>query len=184
MGQLKAEPTAISGLWYVETDVIKDPEREGCEFVEQFRTDQLRNAGVPLDHPPVQFNKATSLPGTLRGIHVAPWYKFVFTLTGLAHAVICDPRPDSATFGRYVSFQLSGGNALFVSAGLGNSYQAVGQESVTYCYLVDQLWSAGKEWGIAWDDRMLGIEWPVTDNRLQLSSKDQNNPSLFEAVKR
>ena len=64
--------------------------------------------------------------------------------------------------------------------GLANSFQAV-SELVIYTYLTSAHWQAGLHYpAVAWDDPELGVAWPITDDRLKLSAKDTQNPSLAD----
>ena len=47
-------------------------------------------------------------------------------------------------------------------------------------YMVDRYHTGGDEFGVAWDDPDLGIEWPGTDPIL--SDRDQTNPSLASVL--
>lgn len=171
----------MAGLWVIELDQIKDKQRVGGSFTELFRLDALTRAGLP-ELGTVQVNRSISTFGTLRGIHVAPWHKYVFVGPGQVMAVIVDPRPDSETFGLYLQFALNERFALFVSAGLGNSYQVNGhrEREVYYYYLVNETYRPRAEFGIAFDDPDLAIPWSMDD--LQISEKDRHNPTLRAAV--
>jgi dTDP-4-dehydrorhamnose 3,5-epimerase len=46
---------------------------------------------------------------------------------------------------------------------------------------VDRYFDGSDEWGIAWNDPELGIDWPATDP--VLSERDRNNPGLAEALR-
>ena len=99
---------------------------------------------------------------------------------GRVFAAIADLRPDSATAGTVWTGTLDRANALFVSPGLGNAFQAVSEVAV-YAYLVDRHWSPDADYpSVAWDDPDLAVPWPITDERLALSDKDRSNPSLKE----
>jgi dTDP-4-dehydrorhamnose 3,5-epimerase len=50
-----------------------------------------------------------------------------------------------------------------------------------YAYLVDAHWSPDATYPyVAWDDPDLAVAWPITDERLSLSTKDRTNPTLRE----
>jgi dTDP-4-dehydrorhamnose 3,5-epimerase len=46
---------------------------------------------------------------------------------------------------------------------------------------VDRYFDGTDEWGIAWDDPELGIDWPAADP--VISERDRSNPSLAEALR-
>jgi dTDP-4-dehydrorhamnose 3,5-epimerase len=172
-------PAPIAGLFVLELDVRADPERPGGSFREVFHAGALREAGLPAFEP-VQWNISESTEGTLRGFHGEPWNKLVHVAAGRAFAAIADLRHDSATAGQVWTGELDRTKALFVSAGLGNAFQATSGVAV-YAYLVDQHWSPGATYpAVAWDDPDLAVAWPISDERLALSAKDRTNPTLRE----
>lgn len=128
----------------------------------------------------VQANHARSTKGTLRGIHIAPWNKLIYVPRGKVQSVIVDLRKDSPTFGKYESFIIGDDNrtSIFVPAGCGNSYLVLSDEA-EYTYLTDQEWKPNAEYGIAWNDQTLAVQWDLTEN-LTLSERDKNNPTFKE----
>lgn len=173
--------TGIGGLLYVEFKVNIDPEREGCSFTETFRLGEIAVvAGIDIDGP-VQGNRAVSTAGTTRGFHIAPWWKYVWVEVGEAFAAIGDPRPDSPTVGKVETFRLDGTNALFVSSGLANAYQAQ-EDGTRYLYQVSEYWSPGQETGIRYNDPTFAADWPITDDRLQTKEADRISPTLQEVL--
>jgi dTDP-4-dehydrorhamnose 3,5-epimerase len=176
---LAVEPTEIDGLWVIELDVHRDPERAGASFREGFQAEKMTALGLPEFHP-VQFNVSESPLGTLRGFHAEPWEKFIHVVSGTAFAAIADIRPDSPTFKKVWTGELGQHNAIFLTRGLGNSFQAV-SELVIYTYLTNAHWEPGLKYrAVRYDDPELGVAWPITDERLKLSVKDTQNPSLAD----
>ena len=176
---MRITPGPIAGLFLIDLDVRSDSERPGASFREVYDDETLRAAGGPTFRP-LQWNISESAEGTLRGFHAEPWNKLVHVAAGRVFAAIADLRPDSATAGTVWTGTLDRANALFVSAGLGNAFQAVSEVAV-YAYLVDRHWSPDADYpSVAWDDPDLAVPWPITDERLALSDKDRSNPSLQE----
>jgi dTDP-4-dehydrorhamnose 3,5-epimerase len=68
---------------------------------------------------------------------------------------------------------------LFIPPGVAHGFLAV--TDLTLGYLVDRYFDGSDEWGIAWNDPELGIDWPATDP--VLSERDRNNPRLAEALR-
>lgn len=170
------QKTNIEGLLVVEGGKTFEDDRGF--FREPFRRNEFEEAlGKPWVH--VQENHAFSKKDVLRGIHVAPWDKFIYCPYGEVLSVVVDVRCDSPTFKQVFKMQIGFSNKvkLFIPAGLGNSYLIISDEAV-YEYQVNQYYSAGMEQGIAWNDSELGIDWPVPEPLL--SEKDRNNLSLKE----
>lgn len=168
------QKTNIEGLLVVEGGRTFEDDRGF--FREPFRRNEFEEAlEKPWVH--VQENHAFSKKDVLRGIHIAPWDKFIYVPYGEILSVIIDLRKDSPTFKKVFKMQIGTTNKvkLFIPAGLGNSYLIISEEAV-YEYQVNQYYSAGMEKGVLWNDPELAIEWPV-ENPV-LSEKDQKNPSL------
>jgi len=169
----------IAGLFVIDLEVHPDAERSGGSFREVFHAAAMEQLGLP-SFAPVQWNISESTEGTLRGFHAEPWNKLVHVAAGRVFAAIADLRADSPTAGAVWTGTLDRTRALFVRAGLGNAFQATSDVAV-YAYLVDAHWSAGARYpAVAWDDPDLAVAWPITDDRLSLSTKDQMNPTLRE----
>jgi dTDP-4-dehydrorhamnose 3,5-epimerase len=176
---LAVHETEIEGLWVVDLVVHHDPDRPGATFREAYQAAKLRALGLP-EFQPVQFNVSESPLGTLRGFHAEPWEKFIHVVSGRAFSAIADIRPDSPTYKKVWTGELASHNAIFVTRGLANSFQAV-TELVTYTYLTSEHWQPGLAYrAVAWDDPELAVAWPITDARLKLSAKDVANPTLAE----
>jgi dTDP-4-dehydrorhamnose 3,5-epimerase len=47
-------------------------------------------------------------------------------------------------------------------------------------YKVSGYYSAEHDHGLAWDDAVLGIEWPVAPEAVVLSDKDRHHPRLAD----
>lgn len=168
--------TNIDGLLIIEGGKTFSDDRGF--FREPFRRNEFEEAlGKPWVH--VQENHAFSKKDVLRGIHIAPWDKFIYCPYGEVLSVIVDVRKDSPTFKQVFKMQIGFSNEikLFIPAGLGNSYLIISDEAV-YEYQVNQYYSAGMERGIAWNDPELAIDWGI-ENPI-LSEKDTKNPSFKE----
>jgi dTDP-4-dehydrorhamnose 3,5-epimerase-like enzyme len=179
---LAVNPTAIDGLWVIDLVVNEDPDRPGATFRESYQGEKLHALGLPEFHP-VQCNVSESPLGTLRGFHAEPWEKYIHVVSGTAFSAIADIRPESSTFKKVWTGELGTHNAIFVTHGLANSFQAV-TDMVIYTYLTSAHWRAGLSYpAVAWDDPELAVAWPITDERLKLSAKDTSNPSLADLAR-
>lgn len=149
-------------------------------FKETFRKNELEEA-MREKFEIVQENHSRSQRLTLRGIHAAPWNKFVYCVSGKAQVVIADLRQDSHTFGQYFSLEIGDDNRskIFVPKGCGNSFLVLSNKA-DFMYLTDAYWQNGKEFGVAWDDPDLGVDWKLGGEEPLLSEKDKVNPKLRE----
>lgn len=177
MAALQVIESDVRGLFEIKLVVNSD---ERGSFREVFQAEKLEALGLPALGP-VQWNVAeNNARGTLRGIHAEPWDKYVHMIAGEAFCAIVDVRPDSPTFGEVRTFTLTEDNALFLSRGLGNSYQ-VTSDGGTYAYLVNQHWSPDAKYTlVSYKDPQLAIRWPLDPGPGGVSEKDENHPPLAE----
>ncbi len=178
---LKAEPTDIEGLHKVQFKVIPDNRGSVMEF---YRQSEFEAAGLPSLGERPQVNAPLSFKGTVRGIHAEFAHKLVSVAAGKVYAVIVDLRKDSSTAGKWLGFELERGQGLFVSKGLGNSFQSVSDEPSVYLYYFETEWTPGMP-GVSCNplDPDLAIDWPIPESQgMIISDKDRNNPSFKEVM--
>ncbi len=91
-----------------------------------------------------------------------------------------DLRAGSPTHGRAVTQELDATrpSTLYIPAGVAHGFAAT--EPFSLLYLVDREYAGDDEWGVAWDDPDLGIDWPLSDP--VLSERDRRNPPLREVL--
>jgi dTDP-4-dehydrorhamnose 3,5-epimerase len=174
----KIETTEIKGVLIISRDTFED---DRGFFRETFRLNDLEEA-LQQKFNIVQQNHSRSVKGTLRGIHIAPWNKLVYCVSGSVQEVIVDLRVGSASFGKHISINIGEDQkfAVFIPKGCGNAFQ-VTSDRTDYTYLTDDYWEAGKELAIAWDDPDLKIDWQIKSPKL--SEKDKQNLTLKEYLK-
>lgn len=178
----EAKSTDIDGLYTVSFKVFEDDRGSVMEF---YRQSEFEAAGLPSLGERPQVNAPLTIKGALRGIHAEFAHKLVSVASGSVYAVIVDLRKDSPTAGKWQGFTLQRGQGLFISKGLGNSFQSVSDEPSAYLYYFEQEWRPDMP-GTACNplDPALNIDWPIKDGEgMIISDKDRNNPSLAEALK-
>jgi len=177
MPELSVHATTLAGLFRIDLAVHADPRGS---FRESFQAEKMRALGLPEFHP-VQWNiSVNAKAGTVRGIHAEPWDKYIHCIHGRAFAAIVDMRKDSATFGKHETFTLDQGQALFVPQGMGNSYQAL-EDNTIYGYLVNAHWKPGITYpAVHYADPDLAIAWPLPVSSELVSEKDQQNKNWRE----
>lgn len=181
MTDFSAIETEIKGLYTVQFKIIEDPRGSVMEF---YRQSDFDKAGLPTLGERPQVNAPLTIKGALRGIHAESAHKLVSVASGKVYAVIVDLRKDSETAGKWLGFELERGQGLFVSKGLGNSFQSISEEPSTYLYYFETEWVPGMP-GLACNplDADLAITWPIADNEgMIISDKDRANPSLKEIL--
>jgi len=169
------EETKLAGVFIISRPVFKD---DRGFFRETFRKADLE-VKLGFTFEPVQQNHSRSSKETLRGIHIAPWHKLVTCTNGLVQQVVVDTRPESETFGEFISVALGEDNfkSVFIPAGCGNAFLVL-SDHADYNYLTTEYWSAGKEKEVAWNDETIGIDWQTSSP--VLSEKDAKNPTLLK----
>jgi dTDP-4-dehydrorhamnose 3,5-epimerase len=178
---MRAIPTAIEGVLLLEPRVFGDT--RGF-FFESFNAQVFQTlTGVTL--PFVQDNHSKSGYGVLRGLHfqtAQPQGKLVRVVAGAVFDVAVDIRPDSPTRGQWVGETLSGDNQrqMWVPPGLAHGFLVL-SEHAEFLYKTTDYYAPQYERCIAWDDPMLGIQWPSVDGGPRLSAKDAAGLSLAQA---
>ncbi|NYF97376.1 sugar nucleotide-binding protein [Janibacter cremeus] len=172
------EHTPIPGLLVVRSPVHRD---DRGWFTEAWQREKLTALGVP-DFGPVQHNVAhNAARGSTRGIHAEPWDKLVTVVHGEVFGAWVDLR-EGEGFGRTFTVQLEPGVAVFVPRGVGNSYQALADETI-YSYLVNAHWRPALAYpALALEDPSAAIDWPIPLSQAQVSDKDRANPRLAEVT--
>ena len=175
---MKVTATENPEVLLIEPDVFRDP--RGF-FMETFHARKFRLQGLPELF--VQDNHSRSSRGVLRGLHYQlkhPQGKLVRVVSGEVLDVAVDIRRGSPFFGRWAGAVLSEDNLkqMYIPPGFAHGF-CVLSERADVLYKCTDFYTPGDEYGIAWDDPDLGIEWPALD--YVLSDKDRHYPRLKDS---
>lgn len=176
-------PLGIAGAFEVRNTVHAD---DRGEFAEWFRFDHIESQ-TGYRFPVRQANVSRSARGVVRGIHfceIPPGQaKLVTCMSGRIRDVVVDIRVDSPTFGTWEAIEVTSAqrNAVLLPAGLGHAFVAL-DDDTTVCYLVSDVFTPDKEHGIHPLDPTLAIDYAMPVDQLRLSPKDQEAPSLAQAL--
>ena len=173
-------PSEHPDVLLIEPDVFPD---ERGFFMETFHAEKYSRQGLPSVF--LQDNHSRSVRGVLRGLHYQlehPQGKLVRVVSGEVFDVAVDIRKGSPYFGNWVGVVLSEENQrqVYVPPGFAHGF-CVLSEQADFMYKCTDLYTPGDEYGIAWDDPDIGIDWPQLD--YSLSDKDQRYPLLRDADK-
>jgi dTDP-4-dehydrorhamnose 3,5-epimerase len=136
----------------------------------------------------VQANLSTSSAGVLRGLHyhrrqLDRW----IVASGRAFVALVDVRPVVAGTGPALveTRELAADDTVEIPVGVAHGFLAL--EPLELIYLVTAEFDDSDELGFAWDDRSVGVPWPVpvpgsADGQPILSQRDRTNPSLADLV--
>jgi dTDP-4-dehydrorhamnose 3,5-epimerase len=177
------ENTYINGLVILTPKVFTD--ERGC-FFESYNKKSFNEAGIDKEF--VQDNESHSTRGTLRGLHfqkgASAQGKLVRVIHGNVLDVAVDIRPDSETFGRYISLELSKENKkmLFVPRGFAHGFVCLSEEAILQ-YKCDNFYDKSAESGINFADPQLSIEWPIPLDELTINERDKNFQTLENYIK-
>ena len=173
---MKYIQTDISDVWLVTSVPYED---ERGTFIRAYSTEF---SDQPLNFHLEQVNISTTLmAGSIRGMHLQyPPYaekKIVRCLSGSIFDVAIDMRPDSPTYLKYVSQELSASNnsALVIPEGFAHGFQTLENDSIVH-YTTSQKYSQEHEGGIRYNDPAIDIYWPMEVT--QVSKKDRDWPLL------
>ena len=176
--EVSGATTAIPGLHVFTTTKVED---DRGWFQAKFHRAKLIEHGLPTDFAIVQTSVAFNRRGSTRGFHAEPWSKYVSLIDGRAFAAYVDLRAGE-TFGTAVTVELDSTTAVFVPAGVANSYQCL--EDLHYLYSVDAHWSPDAyetSLFVSLADPDLAVEWPIPLDEALLSERDRSHP-LLESI--
>jgi dTDP-4-dehydrorhamnose 3,5-epimerase len=177
---MKAVPLAIPDVVLIEPQVFGD---ERGFFYESFNRSKFE-AAIGRAANFVQDNHSRSVRNVLRGLHYQvrqPQGKLVRVVHGEVFDVAVDLRRSSPTFGQWVGAHLSAENKkqLWVPEGFGHGFVVL-SESADFLYKTTDYYAPAHERCIAWNDRRIGIEWPIRGTPT-VSAKDAKGLSLQDA---
>ena len=177
--ELKVTKTNIPGLLVFDLPVHGD--NRGW-FKENWQRAKMTELGLPDFHPVQNNISFNASRGVARGIHAEPWDKFISIGSGEIFGAWVDLRPGEG-FGQVFTTRLDPSKAIYVPRGVGNSFQALADNTV-YTYLVNAHWSLEQKKTYTFvnlADPRLGIEWPIPLDQCELSEADKNHPMLAQA---
>lgn len=172
--------TELPGVIEVHPRLHGDARGYLCET---FSAQRYRAGGIegPFVQDNLSFSRAR---GTVRGLHLQlPPHaqgKLVTCLAGRIIDVAVDLRPGSATYGNHVAVELTArrANQLYVPEGFAHGFCTL-EEDCLVTYKMTRPYVPEAERSLAFDDRRLAIDWPVSrDGSAILSARDAQAPGL------
>jgi len=176
------QPLSLKDAFLIEPFVATD-ERGG--FIKDYNVDVFKSNGIEHDLKEVFYT--VSKKGVIRAIHfqrIKQQAKLVRCISGKVYDVIVDLRRDSDTFMQWQGFYLTGENyrQILVPEGFGHGYVVLEDSIVSY--KCAETFYGEYDDGIKWDDKDLGIQWPLNelDCEIILSDKDKNLQSFKQFI--
>lgn len=180
MGKINVETCEIEGLKVITPMVFGD---ERGYFMETYNYNDCKEAGIDLTF--VQDNQSMSKKGVLRGLHFQIHYpqdKLVRVIQGEVFDVAVDLREGSPTFGKWFGVRLSAENKkqFFIPKNFAHGFLVL-SETAEFVYKCTDFYHPNDEGGLAWNDKEIGIDWPIQKGmELTISEKDQKWGSLSQ----
>jgi dTDP-4-dehydrorhamnose 3,5-epimerase len=158
---LRFLPTALAGAYVIEQERHAD---ERGFFARTWCAQEFERNGLEptLAQCSVSFNHRRA---TLRGLHYqAPPFaevKLVRCTRGALYDVAVDLRPDSPTFRRWVSVELTedNGRALYIPRGFAHGFYTL-VDGTEVAYQISTPYRPEAARGLRWDDPFHGVVWP------------------------
>lgn len=181
---MKFTETKLKGCFIIEPKIITD---ERGYFMESFNEQTFQN-GIGEKIHFVQDNQSFSSKGVLRGLHYQcgehAQAKLVRVLQGEVLDVAVDIRPNSETYGQYVSVLLTSEKQtqFFVPRGFAHGFLVL-SDTATFFYKCDNFYNKESEGGIIYNDATINIDWQFSTENLLVSDKDKVQPTIQDARK-
>jgi dTDP-4-dehydrorhamnose 3,5-epimerase len=177
---MKVTPLNVPDVLLIEPQVFGD---DRGFFYESFNQNKFEEA-IKQKINFVQDNHSKSVKGVLRGLHyqLSPKTqdKLVRVIQGEVFDVAVDLRQSSPTFGKWVGEILSADNKkqMWIPEGFAHGFLTL-SDTAEFLYKTTDFYSKDHEEAIQWNDKTIGIDWPLKD--VSLSTKDKSAVSFKEA---
>jgi dTDP-4-dehydrorhamnose 3,5-epimerase len=174
---MRFSPTTIEGVTLIELEPAEDT--RGF-FARTFCEEEADRAGIALRAQQINLSHNRDA-FTLRGMHyqAAPHReaKIVQCVRGRAYDVALDLRPESATYRRWIGFELSPDQprSLFIPEGCAHGFLTL-EADTDLLYLMGTAYVAGAARGVRWNDSAFAIQWPAEPR--VISERDASFPDF------
>lgn len=181
MAGFNFQPLECEGAFLVDNFYVGD-NRGG--FTKYFEKCVYYGGGIDF-----QLNEtfaSVSSKDVVRGLHFQlhyPQAKLVSVLYGRIWDVIVDLRPDSKTYKKWVSAELSADNhrTLYVPRGFAHGFISR-EDGTVMLYQCDGKYHKETDTGIKYDDSDLDIMWPIDESKAIHSQRDLQLQSFAEYI--
>jgi dTDP-4-dehydrorhamnose 3,5-epimerase len=169
---MKFKETEIKGAFLIDPEPLED---ERGFFARTWCRKEFEQYGLNVDW--VQCNISyNTRRGTLRGMHyqIAPYAeaKLVRCTMGAIYDVIIDLRPDSGSYRKWISAELSAENRkmIYIPQGFAHGFQTIVDHTEVF-YQMSAFYAPEYARAVRWNDPQFNIHWPEADRII--SEKDQ-----------
>lgn len=170
--------TRLKGVFVIELEKLQD--QRGF-FALSWSAEEFARHGLNpcLVQCNISFNHQK---GTLRGMHYQrPPYaqaKLVRSTMGAAYDVAVDLRPESPTFRQWTAIELTAESRrmIYIPEGFAHGFQTLTDHTEIF-YGMSGPYAPDYAEGVRWNDPILGIVWPETEE-LVINERDRTYPLL------
>ena len=167
---MKLENLKIKGLKLIKSKIYRD----NRGFLREVYKNKLLNDSFLFDV------MSYSKKNVLRGLHIQTQKsqaKIITVTHGKILDVVVDLRKNSKTFGKYFSIVISTNSefSFYIPKGFAHGFLCLSKEC-TVNYRCSQYRHKKSETTLNWDDKDVGVNWPI--KKPILSTKDKNGKSL------
>lgn len=137
--------------------LVRHEDQRGA-FTETYRQEWFDGPAM------LQGNRSDSAAGVLRGLHFHKRQSdYWLCLKGRLLCCLHDLRASSPTYQATQAVELDGDTTvgLYIPPGVVHGFLAL--EDSTLTYLVDNYYDGSDEFGVRWDDPVIGFDWPIGD---------------------
>jgi len=179
---MEFEKTIFKDAWLIVPKVYTD---ERGFFMESYSKKWFEEKDINIEFVQDNYSKSNQ-KGVLRGLHFQlpphTQKKLIRVIKGKVFDVIVDLRKDSATYGKWQSFELSEQNnhMLFIPKGFAHGFCTL-VPNTEFFYKVDKYYAPKYEDGIIWNDSKLAIDWPVNEPIISDRDKSWNSFDKFNS---
>lgn len=169
----------MNGVFIADTDYHSDSRGS---FARLFCKNELSASLQGREIVQVNFS-VTKSRGAIRGLHFQnPPYsemKFIRCIKGRVWDVVVDLRKNSPTFMEWHAEELSQDNSrmIIIPEGCAHGFQTLEVEC-ELLYLHTEYYAPNAEGGLAYDDPLLKISWPLPTT--EISDRDKHHPKLSQ----
>jgi len=176
--------TDLKGSYIIEPEKVEDDRGFFARTLEKKKFLEL-GLDIELFQSNISFNKQK---GTIRGMHYqkAPYeeVKLVRCTQGKIFDVIIDLRSYSTTYKDWFGIELSSDNykMIYIPKGFAHGFQTL-EDNTEVFYQMSDCYMPEAARGVLWDDKDIGIKWPLTPTKI--SKKDLNyDPLRLEDIEK
>jgi dTDP-4-dehydrorhamnose 3,5-epimerase len=176
---MKFAETALKGAYVIDMQPVED---ERGFFARTWCREEFSAHGLNSDMAQCSIS-SNRQRGTLRGLHYQAKpheeAKVVWCIAGSIYDVIVDLRPDSPSYKKWLTVELTATERrmLYVPKGFAHGFQTL-EDKTEVLYQISEPYQPEYSRGIRWDDPTFEFHWPLSERIM--SARDKAFPDFTE----